>query len=388
MRLAINIFKAAIAASCLAIAACGGDSSADSQPTASVNSINESVLKAVVQKSASLSGTSIPAARQIIDASGSVWTVSAGVIYANAALAGYSNAVTLLLYDNAVIYQENSAGGWWSWNGSTWVSSSDPRKVASRSGTSIPATTQITDGSGNVWTISAGVIYKNGVTAGYSNAVTNLVYAGNTIYQENAAGGWWSWTGGTWVSSNDPVSVAMTLGISGSPATADVAGTAYSFVPTTQSSGGTLTFTVANLPSWASFSTATGAVTGTPSSAQAGTYSNILVSVSNGSSTSSLAAFSIAVSAATVSPTGAADLSWVAPTQNTDGSSLTDLAGYTIYYGTDPTALTQTIQLASPSATSYVVSNLSAGTYYFAVQAYGSDGARSAQSLLGSKTFL
>src|SRR5690348_9234476 len=45
--------------------------------------------------------------------------------------------------------------------------------------------------------------------------------------------------------------------------------------------------------------------------------------------------------------TATAALSWVAPTQNSDGSQLTNLAGYNIYYGTDPSALTQTIQVAN-----------------------------------------
>jgi hypothetical protein len=65
-----------------------------------------------------------------------------------------------------------------------------------------------------------------------------------------------------------------------------------------------------------------------------------------------------------------------------------NLAGYTIYYGTSLGALTQTIQLANPSAISYSVGNLSAGTYYFAVSAYTSSGTQSAQSAIGSKTIL
>jgi YVTN family beta-propeller protein len=83
---------------------------------------------------------------------------------------------------------------------------------------------------------------------------------------------------------------------------------------------------------------------------------------------------------------GTATLSWVAPTKNTNGAPLTDLAGYTIYYGNSPGAITQTIQLADASATSYVVSNLSPGTYYFAVAANATDGTQSTNSVLGSKT--
>jgi hypothetical protein len=391
MRLMINVFTAALAASCLTLAACGSNSSADSQSSPNSNAIAASVKQAAAATGAtSLSGTTIPSATQIIDSGANVWTVSGGVIDENGALAGYSNNVTLLLYDNKTIYQENSAGGWWSWNGSTWVSSSDPRTSSSPSGTAIPAVTQITDSSHNVWTVSGGVIYENGVLAGYSNNVTSLVYANNLIYQENSAGGWWSWNGSTWVSSSDPVTAPPVSGgaaapptISGSPATSDVSGQAYSFVPTTTNpGGGTLTFSITNMPAWASFSTVTGALTGTPSSVQVGAYSNILISVSNGSASASLASFSITVAA------DSASLSWTAPTQNTDGTPLTDLAGYTIYYGTSASELTQTVQVASPSAVSYVVGNLSAGTYYFAVAAYTTAGTQSAQSPVGSKTIL
>ena len=396
----------------------------------------------------SSNGTTIPSATQITDSSGNVWAVGGGVIYENGALAGYSNGVTLLLYDSNTIYQENSAGGWWSWNGSTWVSSSDPRNVPvngacgttngmavttvpvanlcsagtastvsgtgpwtwscggsnggttascsasvatpsvvpSPNGTTIPSATEIIDSSGNVWTVSGGVIYQNGALAGYSNSVTLLLYDNNIIYQESSAGGWWSWNGSTWVSSSDPrnVPVGGTTAptISGSPSTSDVAGQAYGFVPTTTNGGGTLAFSITNMPAWASFSTVTGALTGTPSSVQVGVYSNILISVSNGSASASLAAFSITII------TGSATLSWTAPTQNTDGTPLTDLAGYTIYYGASPSELTQTIQLANPSATSYEVDNLTAGTYYFAVSAYTTAGTQSTQSSVGSKAIL
>jgi len=381
MRLMINVLAAALAVSCLTLAACGGSSSADSG-----KGIAASILEAAVPGTASLDGTTIPSATQITDSGGNIWTVSGGVIDENGALAGYSNAVTLLIYDNKLIYQENTAGGWWSWNGSTWASSSDPRNSTSPSGTAIPSAAQIIDSSHNVWTVSAGVIYKNGALAGYSNNVTLLVYDNNLIYQENSAGGWWSWNGSTWASSSDPVKAPVggtAPTISGTPPASDAAGQAYSFVPTTTNpGGGTLAFSITNMPAWASFSTVTGALTGTPSSVQVGAYSNILISVSNGSASASLAAFSITVAA------DSASLSWTAPTQNMDGTPLTDLAGYTIYYGTSPSEMTQSIQVASASETSYVVSNLSAGTYYFAVAAYTTVGTQSAQSSVGSKTIL
>ncbi len=88
--------------------------------------------------------------------------------------------------------------------------------------------------------------------------------------------------------------------ISGTPPTSDIAGTAYSFQPTASGpSGTTLTFSVQNKPAWANFSIATGLLSGTPSGTQTGTYSNIVLSVSDGVSSSSLAPFGITVNAAT-----------------------------------------------------------------------------------------
>ena len=66
--------------------------------------------------------------------------------------------------------------------------------------------------------------------------------------------------------------------IQGQPGTSVVAGQAYSFRPTaTDPNGDTLTFTAANLPDWASLNQSTGMVSGTPTSADVGTYSSITI---------------------------------------------------------------------------------------------------------------
>jgi hypothetical protein len=172
--------------------------------------------------------------------------------------------------------------------------------------------------------------------------------------------------------------------ISGTPPTSVNAGAAYSFRPTASDpDGNTLTFSIANRPAWASFNAATGQLSGTPTAANVGTYSNIVISVSDGTTSVSLGAFSIAVNQVSL---GSATLSWTAPTQNTDGTSLTNLAGYRIYYGTSSTALTQTIQVANAGVTTYVLENLSPATYYFSVRAYTSTGAESNASNVASKT--
>lgn len=83
---------------------------------------------------------------------------------------------------------------------------------------------------------------------------------------------------------------------------------------------------------------------------------------------------------------GSASLNWTPPTQNTNGTALTNLAGYRISYGTSATALTQVVQVANPSAVSYTVTGLAPGSYYFAVRAYTSGGTESALSNVASKT--
>jgi len=115
-----------------------------------------------------------------------------------------------------------------------------------------------------------------------------------------------------------------------------------------------------------------------------GTYADITIVVSDSSTSKGLAAFTVTVSAAPASTPGSATLSWAAPTQNTDGSSLTDLAGYRVYYGTSADALTQVIDVSN--VTTYVVNGLSSGTYYFAVAAYSTAGTESALSETATKT--
>ncbi len=173
--------------------------------------------------------------------------------------------------------------------------------------------------------------------------------------------------------------------ISGTPASSVVAGQAYSFQPSAaDANGDQLTFSVANLPGWATFNASTGRVSGTPTAAQVGAYSNITVSVSDGTANAALAAFSITVSDV---GNGSATLSWTPPTQNSDGSTLTNLAGFQVRYGRTAGDLNQTVSLDNPSINRYVVENLSTGTWYFAVVAVNSAGVASSLSYTRNKTF-
>jgi hypothetical protein len=77
---------------------------------------------------------------------------------------------------------------------------------------------------------------------------------------------------------------------------------------------------------------------------------------------------------------GAITLNWTAPTENTDGTPLTNLAGYDIHYGAQSGDYTQSIPVDNPGLATYVVDNLTPGTYYFSVSAVNSAGTESPAS--------
>ena len=174
--------------------------------------------------------------------------------------------------------------------------------------------------------------------------------------------------------------------ISGTPATTVNVGSTYAFTPTAKdASGKEMAFSVKNAPSWTAFNTATGEISGTPTAASAGTYPNIVISVSDGTTTASLAGFSIAVNQVS---NGTATVNWTPPTDNSNGSTLTNLAGYQIHYGTASNNLAQTVQVTNAGLTSYTLSNLTAGTWYFAVTSYTTGGTQSSMSNVASKKIL
>ena len=176
----------------------------------------------------------------------------------------------------------------------------------------------------------------------------------------------------TAVATNSPPTIG------GSPATQVNAGESYSFTPTASDpDSDTLTFTESGLPSWANFNTTTGQISGTPQSGDVGVYSDISITVSDGQASDTLGPFTITVQAISL---GSVTLTWTAPTQNEDGSALTDLDCYKLYWGTTPGNYSNSIMIENASVTTYVVENLSPGNYEFVATSLNTSGVESRYS--------
>ena len=174
--------------------------------------------------------------------------------------------------------------------------------------------------------------------------------------------------------------------ISGTPASSVTASQSYSFQPSASDPDGqAISFSIAGRPAWAAFDSATGRLSGTPAAGNAGTYANIVISVSDGAASAALPAFTITVQAAAV-VAGSARLSWRAPTLNVDGTPLTNLAGYRVRYGTSSDVLTNLVDVANPSATTVTIQSLTAGTWYFRLSSYTYAGIESDLTAPVSKT--
>jgi hypothetical protein len=177
--------------------------------------------------------------------------------------------------------------------------------------------------------------------------------------------------------------------LSGTPSGQAALDARYEFAPSANDADGhALEFSINNRPAWATFDARTGRLTGTPTTSDSGVYRDIIIAVTDGRASATLGPFTIAVGTglANLPGNGSAELSWTPPTQNTDGSPVTNLAGYRIYYGQSPQGLNYSTTLANASSTRHVVTGLQPGTWYFAVAAVSSTGTESDLSEIGSKT--
>ena len=101
--------------------------------------------------------------------------------------------------------------------------------------------------------------------------------------------------------------------ISGAPLTSTLVDTPYAFQPSASDPDGeTLTFRISGKPSWANFNSATGLLSGRPTST--GTYTGITLRVTDGRTAVALPTFSITVTANSTAARNAAPVKWlVAP---------------------------------------------------------------------------
>jgi hypothetical protein len=135
--------------------------------------------------------------------------------------------------------------------------------------------------------------------------------------------------------------------------------------------GDALTFTVDNLPPWATFDEKTGKISGTPEDSDIGEYESIVVTVADATHQTAAPEFSISV---TGNGGGVATLAWEQPVSKVDGSPLDDLAGYRIMFGRNEEHLDHSIFIGDATQTHYDFSTLSSGVWYFAIIGVSANG--------------
>lgn len=175
----------------------------------------------------SVTATIVASVAAIVDASGTVWTLinsatSGMQVAKNGVIDPTTANVKELAYFNHGVYQQNTAGNWWLDHAGSWVSAINPTippivippvaVVSSKDDATLASTTgSIIDSKLMVWTLVSSAtsglqIAKNGVVDSTTANVTLLLFHANSIFQQNAAGGWWQWTT-SWVPSSNPVAV-------------------------------------------------------------------------------------------------------------------------------------------------------------------------------------
>lgn len=85
--------------------------------------------------------------------------------------------------------------------------------------------------------------------------------------------------------------------------------------------------------------------------------------------------------------THSATLSWDSPISNNDGSTLNNLSGFRVMYGSLPTNMDRKVDITNPGVSRYVIDGFSSGTYYFTVRAVNDEGVESADSNVVSMVF-
>lgn len=185
------------------------------------------------------------ASGSIADASGHLWTLSVGsnggfIVDIDGTPAGYTDWVAQLTYVDGVVSHKNLSGQWYAWNGGGWRAEPDPTGACAGGGgdggggpvvsgncTSLMGTRgSIVDAVGNVWTLGNSgsgdlVVDENGMAAGFTANVAQLVYVGDVVSHENTSGAWYRWSGDGWYGEANPTAACKGGGNGGGPSIAN-----------------------------------------------------------------------------------------------------------------------------------------------------------------------
>lgn len=157
-------------------------------------------------------------------------------------------------------------------------------------GSSITAYTVTSSPGGFTGSGAGSPITVTGLSNG--TAYTFSVTAANTVGSGNAS------------SASNSVTPNGAPTISGSPILIVNQDASYQFTPTASDSvGDTLSFSISNKPTWATFNTATGMLSGIPLNQDVGVTNGIVISVSDGTLSASLPAFNLTVTNVNDAPT-------------------------------------------------------------------------------------
>jgi hypothetical protein len=175
--------------------------------------------------------------------------------------------------------------------------------------------------------------------------------------------------------------------VSNAPPTSALYGRQYVFAPAvTDADGDAVTFSINSLPGWATFDATSGRLHGTPGPGDIGSTASLTITASDGrGANTNIGPFTVNVVG---TASGSATLSWAPPTQNSDGTPLTNLAAYRVYFGMNSDSLVNTLTINNPGVATFVVDQLTPATWYFGVTAVNSVGVESGFSNIGRKTVL
>jgi hypothetical protein len=127
----------------------------------------------------------------------------------------------------------------------------------------------IIDGAGSKWTVSSGLVAKNGSTnaAGFTKNVVEIAYVNGTVWQENTSNLWWSWNGNNgWNGGNGIATSPVTGTGSGGGGTGGGTGSGSALSGTA-----TLTFNAGGVATWNSLTDQNTTPSGTTLTTQART---------------------------------------------------------------------------------------------------------------------